>query len=90
MKIGKCSQRSTIKSSNVTARTGVASTMTRLVAYIAQTNSGRRNHVIPGARNICVVAMKLTPAAIEEKPAMKTPIAAAMTWVLENIVENGV
>ncbi len=38
---------------------------------------------MPGARSICAVVMKLTPVAIEEKPTMKTPAAAAMTWPLE-------
>ena len=45
---------------------------------------------MPGARSMCVVAMKLTPVAIDEKPTMKTPAAAAKTWLLENSVENGV
>ena len=45
---------------------------------------------MPGARNMCVVAMKFTPVAIDEKPAINTPSAAAITWVLENMVENGV
>jgi hypothetical protein len=61
------------------ASTGVASTMTMLTVYIAHTNSGRRNQVMPGARNMCAVAMKFTPVAIEENPTTKTPAAAAMT-----------
>ena len=65
------------------ASTGVASTMTMLVAYIAHTNSGRRSQVIPGARSMCVVVMKFTPVAIEENPTTKTPAAAATTWPLE-------
>ena len=65
------------------ASTGVASTITRLVAYIAQTNSGSRNQVMPGARSMWVVAMKLTPVAIEENPTTNTPAAAAMTWPFE-------
>ena len=32
---------------------------------------------MPGARSMCVVAMKFTPVAIEEKPARNTPAAAA-------------
>ena len=34
------------------ASTGVASTMTRLVAYMAQANRGMRNQVMPGARRV--------------------------------------
>jgi len=72
------------------ASTGVASTITMLVVYMAHTNSGRRNQVMPGARSICTVVMKLTPVAMLENPATNTPAAAAMTWLLENSVENGV
>ena len=52
--------------------------------------SGRRNQVIPGARMRWTVTMKLSPVRIDEKPTMKTPAAAAITWVLEKSVENGV
>ena len=62
----------------------------RLVAYSAHTKSGRRNHVIPGARMRCTVTMKLRPVRIEENPTMKTPAAASTTCVFENMVENGV
>ena len=41
-------------------------------------------------RSMWIVTMKLTPVAIEPKPATKTPAAAASTWLFENIVENGV
>ena len=72
------------------ASTGVASTMMRLVAYIDQTNSGSRNQVIPGARSLWMVTMKFSPVRIDEKPAMNTPTAASITWVLENMLLNGV
>jgi hypothetical protein len=62
------------------ASTGVASNITRLTAYMAQTNSGNRNQVIPGARSMWVVATKLTPVAIVENPVTNTPAAAAATW----------
>ena len=42
--------RSAMTRTSVRASTGVASTKIRLVVYIAQTKSGRRNHVMPGAR----------------------------------------
>jgi hypothetical protein len=64
-------------------RTGVASTMTRLVAYMAQTNSGRRNQVMPGARSMWTEAMKLTPVRMEVKPTTKMPMAASETMLSE-------
>ena len=85
--MGMPNQRSAITSTRVIASTGVASTITRLVAYIAQTKSGRRSHLMPGARKVCVVAMKLTPVSTEENPTTNTPIAAVSTAELENIVE---
>ena len=75
---------------SVIASTGVARTKMMLVAYMVQTKSGSRNHVNPGALILWMVTMKLSPVRIDEKPTTKTPAAAAMTWVLENIVENGV
>ena len=72
------------------ASTGVPSTMIRLVAYSAQTNSGRRNQVIPGARIVWIVTMKFSPVRIDENPVMKTAVAAGTTIVFENIVLNGV
>ena len=65
------------------ASTGVASTITMLTTYIAQANSGKRNQVMPGQRSMWIVAIKLTPVAMEEKPTTKTPIAAAMTLECE-------
>ena len=76
--------RSTPISSSVIASTGVASTRIRLVAYIAQTKSGRRNQVMPGARSSWIVTMKFRPVKIDEKPAMKMPVATANTWELLN------
>ena len=46
-------------------------------------NSGSRRHVIPGARMRCTVTMKFNPVKIDEKPMMKTPIAAVITLVFE-------
>jgi hypothetical protein len=61
------------------ASTGVASTITRLTMYMDQANSGKRNQVMPGARNRWTVARKFTPVAIDEKPTTNTPTAAATT-----------
>ena len=54
----------------------------------AQTNSGSRNQVIPGARILWIVTMKFSPVRIDEKPVMNTAIAAGTTIVLENIVRE--
>ncbi len=65
--------------------TGVPRIITRLVAYCAHTNSGSRNHVMPGARMRCTVTMKLRPVRIDEKPVTNTPIAAVVTAVCDAI-----
>ena len=54
-----------------------------LVAYMDQIKSGKRNQVMPGARILWMVTMKFRPVRIEEKPAMKTPSATAITCVCE-------
>ena len=61
------------------AITGVPSRMTRLVAYSAQTNSGRRNHVSPGARIRWMVTTKFNPVRIDENPLMNTPTPVSIT-----------
>ena len=45
-----------------------------------------RNQVSPGARILWTVTMKLSPVRIEEKPAMKMPIAAISTLLCANTV----
>ena len=64
------------------ATTGVPRIWMRLVAYIAQRNSGMRNQVMPGARILWMVTTKFRPVRIEENPAMNTPNAAESTLVL--------
>ena len=71
------------------ASTGVASTITMLTTYIDQAKSGSLNQVIPGHRNMWMVARKLTPVAIEENPTTNTPAAAGITSECENCDENG-
>ena len=66
--------------------TGVPSIWMMLVAYIAHTNSGRRNHVRPGARILWTVTMKFRPVRMDEKPMMKMPRAVIITWVLAKLV----
>src|SRR3546814_5169404 len=75
-----------IKASTVVS-TGVASTITRLVAYSAQTNSGRRNQPSPGARSVCTLTMKLIAVKIDEKPTTNTPQTASITYEFEYSVE---
>ena len=76
--------RSSAISASVIARTGVAKTRIKLVAYIDQMNSGRRNHVRPGARILWIVTMKFSPVIMEAKPATNTPAAIATTCPLAN------
>ncbi len=59
--------------------------MTMLVAYWAQTNSGSRNQVIPGARILWTVTMKFRPVKIDENPTMNAPIAVNNTLLFEYI-----
>ena len=61
------------------ASTGVPRMITRLVAYIAQTKSGSRNQVRPGARILWIVTMKLMAVKMEEKTTIKIPTAVRMT-----------
>jgi hypothetical protein len=68
----------------------VFSILSMLVAYIDQTKSGSRNHVSPGARMRCTVTMKLKPVRMDENPAMKTPVAASVTFVCVEAVLYGV
>ena len=53
-------------------------------------NSGRRSHVIPGARIVWIVTMKFRPVKIDEKPAMNAPTAVSTTCELDAAVEYGV
>jgi len=60
----------------------VARIWMRLVAYMAQTKSGSRNQVSPGARMRCTVTTKLSPVRIDANPEMNTPSATGMTCVV--------
>ncbi len=52
---------------------GVAATTSSEVERFAQTSSGIRQKVIPGARMVMIVTRKLSAVKIEEKPANWTP-----------------
>ena len=49
------------------------------MAYIPQTNRGRRCHVIPGARSLWMVTMKFSPVRIDEIPKTKSPRERVVT-----------
>src|SRR3712207_327603 len=53
---------------------GVAMTTSSDVVKFAQTSSGMRQNVIPGARMVMIVTRKLSAVAIELAPAHCTPI----------------
>src|ERR1051325_8416079 len=53
---------------------GVASTTSSDVVKFAQTSSGRRQNVIPGARIVMIVTRKLSAVMIDDVPANCTPI----------------
>ena len=61
------------------ATTGVPRSMMMLVAYMAQMNSGSRNHVMPGALMRWTVTTMFRPVRMDEKPVMKTPTPVAKT-----------
>ena len=48
--------------------------------------SGIRSQVIPGARMVWMVMMKLNPVRIDEKPEMKTPSPVRMTCPFDTAV----
>src|SRR3984893_13872791 len=56
------------------AMNGVAMTTSSDVEKFAQTSSGIRKKLIPGARIVMIVTRKFRAVKIEEKPANCTPI----------------
>ena len=61
---------------------GVAITTSSDVVKFAQTSSGMRQNVMPGARMVMIVTRKLSAVMIEHAPAHWTPI-------LKKIVPTG-
>ncbi len=59
------------------------------VAYMPHTNSGIRNQPMPGARSLWMVAMKLMPVKIDEKPSVNAARVIMPTEPLV-VVEYGV
>ena len=58
---------------------GVAITTSRLVVKFAQTSSGMRQNVMPGARIVMIVTRKFSAVMIELAPAHWTPMLKN-TW----------
>ena len=56
------------------AMKGVAITTSSEVVKLAQTSSGMRQNVIPGARMVMIVTRKLSAVMIELAPAHWTPM----------------
>src|SRR6201746_1794443 len=67
---------------------GVAATTSSEVERLAQTSSGIRQKVIPGARMVMIVTRKLSAVAIEEAPANWTP-RLKNDWPSGAPVDNG-
>ena len=61
------------------AMNGVAITTSSEVVKFAQTSSGMRQNVIPGARMVMIVTRKLSAVRIDEAPAHWTPMLKK-TW----------
>ena len=61
------------------AMNGVASTTSSEVVKFAQTSSGMRQNVMPGARIVMIVTRKLSAVRIDEAPAHWTPMLKN-TW----------
>ena len=67
---------------------GKARTTRNCTTKLIQTNSGMRMSVMPGARMLMMVTMKLKPAISEEMPSICRPsIQKSMPWVGENWCE---
>src|ERR1700722_6096002 len=67
---------------------GVAMTTSREVEKFAQTSSGRRKKLIPGARIVMIVTRKFSAVMIEEAPANCTPIEKNV-WPIGALVDSG-
>src|SRR5438067_4994738 len=84
----KCNAESSRMKNCEEAMNGVAITTSSEVAKLAQTSSGRRKKLIPGARIVMIVTRKLSAVKIEEKPANWTPIEKN-SCPSGNVVDSG-
>ena len=69
-----CIARSNMTKNCEPAMNGVAITTSSDVVKFAQTSSGMRQKVIPGARMVMIVTRKLSAVMIEDAPAHWTPM----------------
>ena len=67
---------------------GVPSTTSAEVVRLAQTSSGMRDSVMPGARIVRIVTMKLTAVRIDDVPANWTPMLKNVPWSVGSCVES--
>ena len=67
---------------------GVAMTTSRDVEKFAQTSSGMRKKLIPGARIVMIVTRKFSAVAIDDAPANWTP-SVKKTWPIGAEVDSG-
>ena len=85
MKKAVCITWSNIEKNCEPAMNGVAITTSSEVVKFAQTSSGMRQNVIPGARIVMMVTRKLRAVMIDDAPAHWTPwlkkIAPIGWWV---------
>ena len=70
------------------AMNGVPSTTSADVVRLAQTSSGMRESVMPGARIVRIVTMKLTAVRIDDVPANCTPMLKNVPWSVGSCVES--
>src|SRR5436853_6595578 len=84
----KLSERSSSTKNCEEAMNGVAITTSSDVEKFAQTSSGMRKKLIPGARMVMIVTKKLSAVKIEEKPANWTPIEKN-SCPIGIVVDNG-
>src|SRR3954470_14727862 len=59
------------------------------VEKFAQTSSGRRQKLMPGARMVMIVTRKFSAVAIDDAPANCTPIVKN-SWPMGTSVDSGV
>ena len=71
--VKKCmpSVRSSTSSAHTTVRAGKAKVIRMLEHSAVQVNSGMRIKVMPGARRLMMVTMKLIPVSVEPMPLIR-------------------
>src|ERR1700761_1224855 len=83
----KCSETSSRMKNCEAAMNGVAMTTSSEVEKLAQTSSGMRKKLMPGARIVMIVTRKFSAVAIDEAPANCTAIeknSCPTGWVVDS------